>query len=161
MKMLRPRVSFLLGLSLVCFFALAAPAATITGTLGFFGPGVLTFSTGGGAPGTNFIDWCPVNAGPEPAADCGVNANGTGQLFVASRTGDFVAPDPFLSQGTILDISDNPAAPGAPGYTYVSLAPNDVPGFLDFADPWLYTLTAIVPQACAPSATEVCTGYFG
>jgi len=142
----------------VCFFALAAPAATITGTLGFFGPGVLTFSTGGGAPGTNFIDWCPVNVGPEPGADCGVNPNGTGELFVASRTGDFVVPDPFMSPGTILDMTDAPGDPGP--YTTVTLAPTNIPGFLDFADPWLYTLTQIQAQVCAPSMNQFCTGYF-
>jgi hypothetical protein len=142
----------------MCFFAVAAPAATITGTLGFFGPGVLTFSTGGGAPGTNYIDWCPVNNGPEPAAGCGVEMGGDGQLFVTTRTGDFVGPDPSGSEGTILDMTDVPGDP-AP-YTTVTLGPNNVPGFFDFADPWLYTLTRIDPQVCAPTATQVCTGYF-
>jgi hypothetical protein len=159
MNILRQRVPFLLGLSLVCF-AMAAPAATITGSLGFFGPGVLTFSTGGGAPGSNFIDWCPVNSGPEPAAGCNDVAVGPGQgsLLVSSRTGDFVAADPTGSPGTILDMTDVPGNP--PPYTTVTLGANNVPGFFNFADPWLYTLTRIDPQTCAPSATQVCTGYF-
>jgi len=158
MKILRQRVPFLLGLSLVCLFATAAPAATIVGTLGFFGPGVLTFSTGGGAPGTNYIDWCPVNVGSAPAANCGVDSSGEGRLLVSSTSGSFTAFDPFLSDGTIKDITDNPAAP-AP-YTYIPLGATNIPGFFDFADPWLYTLTSIEPQVCAPSATQLCTGYF-
>jgi hypothetical protein len=158
MKILHQRVPFLLGLSLVCFFAVTAPAATITGTLGFFGPGVLTFSTGGGAPGTNFIDWCPVNAGPAPAANCGVDDSGQGLTLVSSTSGSFTAVDPFLSQGTILDMTDQPGDPGP--YTTVTLAPTSIPGFLNFADPWLYTLTQIQPQTCTPSADRLCTGYF-
>jgi hypothetical protein len=158
MKILHQRVPFLLGLSLVCFFVTAAPAATITGTLGFFGPGVLTFSQGGGAPGSNFIDWCPVNNGPEPASGCGVVSGGDGEIAVTTRTGDFVGPDPSGSPGTILDMTDVPGDP-AP-YTTVVLGANNVPGYFDFADPWLYTLTRIDPQACAPTATQVCTGYF-
>jgi hypothetical protein len=136
---------------------LPAPAAPIVGTLGFGGPGVLTFSSGGGAPGTNFIDWCPVNIGPSPGTNCGVNNNGTGSVLVDSTSGDFDI-NPFLSPGTILDITDNPASP-AP-YTFIPLTPTSIPNFLDFSDPWSYTLTDIEDQVCAPSATEVCTGYF-
>jgi hypothetical protein len=139
--------------------ATSASAAPVTGILGFGGPGVLSFSTGGGAPGTNFIDWCPVNTGPEPGVGCGVSSAGIGDLSVDSRTGDFVAADPVNSSGTIRDITDNPAAP-AP-YTFIPLGvPVSISGFFDFADPWTYTLTSITPQTCAPSATQVCTGYF-
>lgn len=161
MKSFRHWASSLCGISLVSLFAVSAPAATITGTLGFFGPGVLTFSTGGGAPGTNFIDWCPVNSGPEPGANCGTATTGAGDglTFVSSTSGSFTAFNPFLSTGTILDITDDPTATGNP-YTYIPLGPTSIANFLDFADPWDYTLTEIENQNCAATATELCTGYF-
>jgi hypothetical protein len=148
----------LLAISLLCLFCAIASATPVNGTLGFVGPGVLTFSTGSGAPGTNFIDWCPVNVGPQPGDNCGVNNNGRGVLFVASTSGSFTAVDPFNSPGSIVDITDNPAAP--PPYTFLGLNPGSVPGFLDFVDPWTYTVTQIEPQTCAATATQVCTGYF-
>lgn len=154
---LRRALGPIVGAFLVCLLSVPVSAATIVGDLGFFGPGVLTFSTGGGAPGTNFIDWCPVNQAPSPATNCGVNNNGTGQAFVSSTTGDFNI-NPFMSMGTILDITDNPASP-AP-YTYIPLTPTSIPNFLDFSDPWTYTLTDVADQTCAPTATEFCTGYF-
>jgi len=143
---------------------MSVPAFSIpvSGFLGFSGPGVLSFTTAGGAIGSNFIDWCPVNAAPEPGAGCGAPpstpATGQGVLNVDSRTGTFVAFDALGSPGTILDMSDNSAPP--PPYTSVPLGPVNIVNFLNFADPWTYTLTSITPQTCASSATQVCTGYF-
>jgi len=154
---LRRALGPLVGAFLVCLLSVPVSAATINGDLGFFGPGVLTFSTGGGAPGTNFIDWCPVNTGPAPGTNCGVSNTGTGSVLVSSTSGDFDI-NPFLSPGTILDITDDPTSP-AP-YTFIPLTPTSVPNFLDFSDPWTYTLTDIEDQMCAPSATQFCTGYF-
>lgn len=159
---LRRVLRSLVGPFIVCLMSVPAFAIPVNGFLGFGGPGVLSFSTGGGAPGTNFIDWCPVNAGPEPGVGCGVDATGSGVLSVDSRTGDFVPVDPLGSPGTLLDITDDPTATGAPSFTYIPLGPipGGIAGFLDFADPWTYTLTSITPQVCAPSANLVCTGYF-
>jgi len=157
---LRGVLRSLVGPFIVCLLSVPAFSLPVSGFLGFSGPGVLTFSSGQGAPGTNFIDWCPVNAAPEPGVGCGIANNGQGVLNVDSRTGNFVPVDPLGSPGTILDITDNPA--GAAPFTYVPLGPipGGVAGFLNFADPWTYTLTSVTPQTCAPSATLVCTGYF-
>jgi len=143
---------------------MSVPAFSIpvSGFLGFSGPGVLTFSLAGSSPGMNFIDFCPVNSATEPSAGCGAGTMpGQGTLNVDSRNGTFVAFDPVGSSGTILDITDNPAPP--PGFTYIPLGAVPAPGivnFLNFADPWTYTLTSLTPQVCAPSATLVCAGYF-
>jgi len=159
---LRGVLRSVVGPFIVCMMSVPAFSIPVSGFLGFSGPGVLSFSTAGGAPGSNFIDWCPVQSGVEPSAGCGVAASGQGVLSVDSRTGTFVAFDAPGSPGTILDISDNPAAPGAPtGATYIPLgSTTSITNFLNFADPWTYTLTSITPQVCAPSATLVCTGYF-
>jgi len=57
-------------------------------------------------------------------------------------------------------MTDDPTPPA--NYTYVPPGPQPTPvvNFLNFADPWIYTLTGIQAQTCAGSATEVCTGIF-
>jgi hypothetical protein len=76
---------------------------------------------------------------------------------VTSRSGDFIAANAFGSTGTILDSTDD-LTPPAP-YTTVVPGPNNVPNYLDFSDPWLYTLTSITPQVCA-GPDQFCTGMF-
>jgi hypothetical protein len=159
MRKLVAAAGAILGLAML---PVAAQAAPLSGSLGFKGAGVLSFSTGGGATGTNFIDWCPQNVAPAPAG-CGTVNDGTGFLTTGSATGDFVidvADPPALPlTGTILDITDANPAP-AP-YTFIPIGtPTSISGFLDFADPWTYTLTMLDAQTCAPSATQVCIGAF-
>jgi hypothetical protein len=141
----------------------AAPAHAlfVNGQLGWTGTGVVTFSTGGGAPGTNFIDWCPVNTGtpvPGGVSGCPVVNNGLGDTAVTTATGTFVVPDPVGGPGTIVDITDDNTPP-AP-YTFVPVGATNIAGFFNFPDPWLYTVTSIDNQVCAPTPTLVCTGYF-
>jgi hypothetical protein len=146
--------------ALLTFMVLAAPlgAIPVTGHLGWSGDGLLTFSSGGLA-GPHFIDFCPVNVGPEPGTGCGVTAGAGGVITVGSRSGSFVAVDPSGSPGTILDITDTSPSPN-PNYTFIPVGPGLTPNFLNFADPWLYTLTEISPQVCAPGVDQLCTGYF-
>ena len=60
--------------------ATPARAEFISGSIGWTGAGVLSFSTGGGAPGTNYIDFCPDNvSGP---LGCGTNPTGIGTIAV-------------------------------------------------------------------------------
>jgi len=139
-----------------------AQAAPVTGHLGWTGIGVLAFSTGQGSPGTNFIDWCPLNAPPAAGAgvpaSCGILPTGLGTINVSTSDPDFVtAGDVQFSPGTIKDMTDGATSAT---FTHVVPGPNNVSDFLNFADPWNYTLTSITPQVCAPSATEFCTGIF-
>jgi PEP-CTERM motif len=138
----------------------SAQAAPVTGHLGWTGIGVLAFSTGQGAPGTNFIDWCPLNGtSTNVSAGCGfLTPTGLGTITVTTADPDFIAGgDAPGSGGTIKDMTDNPSSPP---YTTVLPGPDNVPNFLNFVDPWTYTLTSITPQVCAPSADQFCTGIF-
>jgi len=137
----------------------SAQAAPVVGHLGWTGVGVLAFSTGSGAPGTNFIDWCPLNVSQSGIpTGCGFLPSGLGDITVSTAGADFIAGgDTPGSAGSIKDMTDNPSSPP---YTTVTPGPNNVPNFLDFADPWNYTLTSISPQTCAPTADQFCTGMF-
>jgi len=137
----------------------SAQAAPVQGHLGWTGIGVLAFSTGSGAPGTNFIDWCPLNVAQSGIPlGCGFLPSGLGTTTVTTAGTDFAAGgDMPGTGGTIKDMTDNPSSPP---YTTVVPGPNNVPNFLDFADPWNYTLTSISPQVCAPTADQFCTGMF-
>jgi hypothetical protein len=153
---LRRALGPLVGAFLVCLLSLPGSAAPVQGFIGFTGPGVLAFSNSLGAPGDNFIDWCPTNV---PSAltgpGCAVNNNGQGTSTVGTVTGDFVVN--AGGTGTILDITDNPAAPP---YTFVPLGPTSIPGIVDFSgETWVYTLTQIISPNCA-GATQFCTPYF-
>lgn len=135
-----------------------AQADTVDGHLGWTGIGVLAFSTGSGAPGTNFIDWCPLNvARADLPAGCGFIPSGLGSITVTTADVDYIAGGDLPgTPGTIKDMTDGFTAP----YTHVVPGPDNVSNFLDFADPWNYTLTSITPQTCAPSADMYCTGMF-
>jgi hypothetical protein len=143
----------------VAMIPASAQAEPVVGRLGWTGVGVLAFSTGAGAPGTNFIDWCPLNVASSIApAGCGLLPTGLGSITVSTADPAFVAGgDAPNTAGTIKDMTD---APSSPPYTTVVPGPNNVPNFLDFVDPWTYTLTSITPQVCAPTAEQFCTGMF-
>ncbi len=144
----------LMGVSALVAMAAPAGADTLEGTIGWVGTGVLSFSTGGGVPGTNYIDWCPLNAGGP--SGCGTLANGTGALNVGAVTGDFVVD--ASGMGTIKDMTDNPSSPP---YTYVPVGVDiNVSNFLDFSgEDWTYTLTHLDTQNCS-GPNEVCAGPF-
>ena len=153
---------FLLGTGL----ATSAEAAPVLGFLGWTGTGVLTFSTGGGAPGTNFIDWCPTNiAGSGCVPDPG-GATGLGDITVGSTSGSFLAES---LAGTFGDIKDQTDAPGNPvPYTTIVPGPvfvtdwielDDVNGGLGEPD-WTFTLTQLDLQSCPTTAVTFCTGTF-
>jgi len=148
-----------LVLATVAMIPASVQAAPVQGRLGWSGIGVLAFSTGAGAPGTNFIDWCPLNTNrTDLPMGCGFLPTGLGSIEVTTADPDFVAGgDVSGTPGTIKDMTDNASAPP---YTTVTPGPNNVPNFLDSVDPWTYTLTSITPQTCAPSADQFCTGMF-
>ena len=142
-----------------------ASAAQIIGSLGFGGPGVLTFSTSGGAGGGNYIDFCPTDpTSPAGGEDCGVAANGTGSLTVDSQTGDFAALYSLGQTGTIKDLTDNPTDATNGNFTYLPIGPVAPPvvDFVDFTgDALTYTITEVQPAVCptVPGFLQ-CTGYF-
>ncbi len=154
----RKLIGAALVLASMAMLPASAQADPVVGRLGWSGVGVLAFSTGSGAPGTNFIDWCPLNSvRTDLPAGCGFLPTGIGSITVTTADPAFVlGGDVNGTAGTIKDMTDGATAP----YTHVVPGPNNVPNFLDFVDPWTYTLTSITPQTCAPTATEFCAGLF-
>jgi PEP-CTERM motif len=155
MRKLMVAVGAIVGLAML---PVAAQAAPVSGSLGWTGAGVLAFNDGS----NNFIDWCPQNT-PGAPAGCGTLNDGTGFLITGSASGDFVIdvqdPPSLPLTGTILDITDAPGDP-APYTTVIPGAASNVSGFLDFNDPWTYTLKMLDLQTCVTTPEQVCIGAF-
>jgi hypothetical protein len=123
-------------------FAAPARADTITGSIGFEGIGLMTFTLGT----TSFIDFAPTGGGT------GINIAGTG-------TGTLAVLIPPVTFGTIKDLSTAPA----PGF---ATAPPGVPvtidNFLVFdAQPTFNFQLNLIPLAsCITTTTQQCLGPF-
>lgn len=150
------RGSRIAGLVFTLVFACALYGTPITGSLGFSGAGVISFTTAG----ESFIDWCPANTNAPTGACTTTDNSGTGSMLVTSTNAGLTPFIAVATTGTIVD-SSNTNPPSSP-YTYLPVGvPVSINNYLNFnGDPagWNWRADLLVLQAC--SAGEVCIGPF-
>lgn len=145
------------GLILFAAFAAASlSAATLDGTFGTVGAGVLTFQNGT----AHYIDFCPTDpTSPATNPSCvGPAGYGKGDITVTLGNGFYAGT--AGTAGTILDLVDQP---GHPPFTYFPVGtPVTVDNFLHLnARPTLdFIGTIFEPQTCPATATQICIGGF-
>ncbi|MBI4874960.1 MAG: PEP-CTERM sorting domain-containing protein [Acidobacteria bacterium] len=137
-----------LAVAVLCVLCLSLNAAPIYGTFGMTSVtgGVLVYQTAG--PTMNFIDFSPTGG-----------SSGTFNVTTATSGLSGLAG----AAGTILDMTDY--TPPNAGFVYFPVGiPVAVNNYLAFAaapgSAWNFQGNYIYPQACAPSATQYCTGGF-
>ena len=127
-------------------------ASPITGTFGFTGPGVLTFSSSG-----DFIDFCSSVSG----TTCNNNGSGTGNFTVTGPGTNSFSVLTSTTPGTIDDLTD--VTPPAPGYTYlpvgVPVMVNNIIALSGFPT-WDFQADMLPLASCISSATQQCLGPF-
>lgn len=151
------RFSRIAGLILfAAFAAVSLSAATLDGTFGTVGAGVLTFQNGT----AHFIDFCPTDpTSPATNPSCAGAANyGKGDITVTLGSGFYAGT--AGTAATILDLVDQA---GHPPFTYFPVGVSTtVNNFLALsARPTLNFIgTIFEAQSCVPSATQICIGGF-
>lgn len=134
--------SFLCAAVLSVAFAAPARADAITGSIGFSGIGLMTFTVGP----TSFIDFLPQDTG-------------TGLMFAGVGSGTLGTLIPPATTGLIKDLATTPTAgfatapPGVPISVDNFLLFNAQPGFN-------FQLNLIPLASCITTATQQCLGPF-